>query len=332
MAAMIETKTVKIPKSMDPFYVEINGEKFSYPAGTEQEVPLDVAAVIEEHDANIHKPSMSPAFNQSVSIQPDWNVGDPNDLRHIKNRPFYADTEVLFEFSAANYMGDGAYSAEEAWPIKGGDTVTVTLDGVKYESSCLGFDGEACYFGNLSFLGMSEGADLPFAGMVVFAEGWSMIQAFDFTDGHTGKIELVNEIKTIDPMFIPEGLFIVRMQLDQGVLSLDKTYKEIYNAYRAGKIPVVFNGAEAVVENISVVYGDAFHFFHISHHRAVDESTGEVVEQGEITFTRGGLGRSDGVYDRGFGACLRLCSDGTAQVLTYRFDATITTEFDGAVS
>lgn len=306
----------KIPDNMRPWSCEVNGVKYVYPAGTEQDVPEEVAAIIDAYWASKEKvfPNTAISFNE------------------LKDRPFYADTEVIFELSAANYMGDGAYLAMENWPMKAGDTVTVTWDGVRYECSCLGFDGEVCYFGNLTFIGIPEGADLPFAGMVVFAEGWSMIQDLEGTGEHTGKIEIVKEVKTIDPMFIPEGLFIVRMLLDKGVLTLDKTYQEIYTAYMAGKIPVVVNGTEAEVENISVVYGDAFHFHQIMHHRAVDESTGEVVEQGEITFTRGGLGSTNGVYDRGFGGCLRLRSDGTAQVVTYRFDATITTEFDGAVS
>lgn len=44
-------KTVKIPTSMRPFVVYVNGEKYIYEAGTEQEVPDEVAIVIEQHDA-----------------------------------------------------------------------------------------------------------------------------------------------------------------------------------------------------------------------------------------------------------------------------------------
>lgn len=44
-------KTVKIPESMNPFRVNINGVEYTYPAGTEQKVSNDEAAVIEHHIA-----------------------------------------------------------------------------------------------------------------------------------------------------------------------------------------------------------------------------------------------------------------------------------------
>ena len=41
-------KVVKIPSHMIPRYVcQVNGREYSFPAGTEQEVPDDVATVIE---------------------------------------------------------------------------------------------------------------------------------------------------------------------------------------------------------------------------------------------------------------------------------------------
>ena len=45
------SRTVKIPECMNPFDVWVNGAKYSYPAGTEQEVPDNVADVIEHHIA-----------------------------------------------------------------------------------------------------------------------------------------------------------------------------------------------------------------------------------------------------------------------------------------
>lgn len=43
------SRIVKIPECMNPFDVWVNGAKYSYPAGTEQEVPDNVADVIEHH-------------------------------------------------------------------------------------------------------------------------------------------------------------------------------------------------------------------------------------------------------------------------------------------
>ena len=52
----IALKKVKIPTSMDPFVVEVNGWKYEYPAGTEQEVPEEVAAVIENIEQMTPRP------------------------------------------------------------------------------------------------------------------------------------------------------------------------------------------------------------------------------------------------------------------------------------
>ena len=44
-------KKVMIPTCKSPFNVFVNGEKYTYPSGTEQEVPDEVAIVIEQHAA-----------------------------------------------------------------------------------------------------------------------------------------------------------------------------------------------------------------------------------------------------------------------------------------
>lgn len=42
-------KKVIIPSSSNPFVVDINGKKYTYQAGTEQEVPDEVAVIIEAY-------------------------------------------------------------------------------------------------------------------------------------------------------------------------------------------------------------------------------------------------------------------------------------------
>ena len=44
-------KKVMIPTCKRPFNVFVNGVKYTYPSGTEQEVPDEVAIVIEQHEA-----------------------------------------------------------------------------------------------------------------------------------------------------------------------------------------------------------------------------------------------------------------------------------------
>lgn len=48
---------VKIPTFMDPFIVEVNGQQYKYPAGTEQNVPEEVAAVIQNINDMTPKPA-----------------------------------------------------------------------------------------------------------------------------------------------------------------------------------------------------------------------------------------------------------------------------------
>lgn len=47
---------VKIPENMSPFVVIVNGVEYSYPAGTTQMVPEEVAEVIAQHVEAMPKP------------------------------------------------------------------------------------------------------------------------------------------------------------------------------------------------------------------------------------------------------------------------------------
>ncbi len=51
---------VKIPENMSPFVVIVNGVEYSYPAGTTQMVPEEVAEVIGQHVEAMPKP-MAPS-------------------------------------------------------------------------------------------------------------------------------------------------------------------------------------------------------------------------------------------------------------------------------
>lgn len=54
-------KTVQIPECMNPFEVIVNNNRYSYPAGTEQTVPKEVAEVIEVHMKN-HEERTAPPY------------------------------------------------------------------------------------------------------------------------------------------------------------------------------------------------------------------------------------------------------------------------------
>jgi hypothetical protein len=190
--AGIALKKVMIPTSMDPFVVEVNGWKYEYPAGTEQEVPEEVAAVIENIEGNTPKP--------------DPRAGEPS-FESLRDKPFGEDTKVIFDQTIDfTQLSNGQYMTDGFWPIKAGDTVAVTLDGVKHE--CTAFNhsdeyGSMVIFGNSIIFGGDDTGE-PFVGGVVPGQG-SILIDLDEPTVRSVKIEKT-EIHKLDPKFLPSGM------------------------------------------------------------------------------------------------------------------------------
>ena len=108
-------KTVKIPECMNPFEVIVNNQRYRYPGGTEQEVPDEVAEVIEVHMKN-HEERTAPPYVPSagggystckvhVSIEPDtygyeftYSTLDDNGKPTIKNiRHWFDSSEYEYD-------------------------------------------------------------------------------------------------------------------------------------------------------------------------------------------------------------------------------------------
>lgn len=202
-------RTVKIPECMNPFYVEVNGHKYSYPAGTTQEVPEDVAAVIEAHEGVHHHGYHGPVHNQSMNIRPDWSVNDPGDLRFVRNRPCYEETAVLFdqrvEFTEEEgIMGCrypfGEYLEEAKY--------LVTYNGEEYECDAVDIGaGAPCALGNLAVIGGNDTGE-PFL-IVVYdndGDGSTEIDVCGFSGNASAsvKIELV-DITKLHHKYLPDG-------------------------------------------------------------------------------------------------------------------------------
>lgn len=94
-------KTVIIPENMNPFRVIINGVEYSYPAGTEQKVSNDEAAVIEHH-IRMHeelskqkKPSERIAFCIEIDDLKSKVITPLNDIRDawLAGRPVIMNTD-----------------------------------------------------------------------------------------------------------------------------------------------------------------------------------------------------------------------------------------------
>ena len=67
-------KKVTIPRCAHPFVVNVNGRKYIYPAGTEQEVPDAVAAIIEQHHKN-HEESCNGVDVHNASYEAGYAKG-----------------------------------------------------------------------------------------------------------------------------------------------------------------------------------------------------------------------------------------------------------------
>lgn len=209
----------KIPEDMRPWECNVNGVKYVYPAGTEQNVPAEVAALIDAY------------WEKQAVDYPETGISF-NDLR---DRPFGESTEVLFdqrvEIVSEELMIEGAL------PISAGDLVKVTWNGAEYE--CTAFTGanNLVFFGNTGFMG-GEDNGIPFAMATATIDGQGMfgIIAPHFV-GQTVSVKVEGlVVKTIDPKFCTA--FRVNVWYNGSAYLADKTCAEIREAERK-KYPIV---------------------------------------------------------------------------------------------
>lgn len=79
------SKNVKIPDSMSPFVVYVNGKKYIYPAGETVEVPDEVAVVIEQHNAYHEKKPDEPTYYEGYNIIKEMDFGmDADEYGYIR--------------------------------------------------------------------------------------------------------------------------------------------------------------------------------------------------------------------------------------------------------
>lgn len=218
----------KIPEDMRPWECNVNGVKYVYPAGTEQNVPAEVAAIID-------------AYWEKQEVDYTETGISFNDLR---DRPFGESTEVLFD-QRVEFTTDGAYVQNSALPISDGDFVKVTLDGVEYEltAEVATLGPTVVCFGNAGFFGGTFG-EIPFGVATGSMDGEETLAVIapDYK-GATVPIKIERtKVKTIDPKFLPEtgAGFNVNVWYDSDALDYvsDKTYEQIKAAEEA-KTPIV---------------------------------------------------------------------------------------------
>lgn len=88
------SKVVTIPTYQSPFVVMVNGVKYVFPAGSVQEVPDEVAVVIEANGRKKPEEPVDAPFDccegggSGGGTQSDWNQTDSSAADFIKNKPF----------------------------------------------------------------------------------------------------------------------------------------------------------------------------------------------------------------------------------------------------
>jgi len=214
-----ETILRKIPEDMQPWECNVNGVKYVYPAGTEQNVPAEVAAIIDAYWEN-----------QEVDY-PETGISF-NDLR---DRPFYEESAVLFDQRVE--LADGQTVLPYNLPISDGDLVVVTIDGFKYEvNAFVDVTGAEVYVTS----GSEENPDfIVITGTQ--ADSQNTIIVVPNKASATVKIEK-SVIHTIDPKFLPGGEMVVNITAVATMETestpqfvADKTFAEIAEAVTKAK-------------------------------------------------------------------------------------------------
>ena len=221
---MVEMFLRKIPEDMRPWECNVNGVKYVYPAGTEQNVPAEVAALIDAY------------WEKQEVDYPETGISF-NDLR---DRPFGESTEVLFDQRVEFELLEGLMGITVPFPepLEPGKTYRVTYNDVAYDCVAnIGPSGELCYLGNASIMGLDDTGE-PFVVLVVEEMGqvFGQIASINSDTSATVKIEK-SVIHTIDTKFLPGGgggMLVTVTQNDDDTFTPDKTFQEAINAIAAG--------------------------------------------------------------------------------------------------
>lgn len=244
------SKNVMIPDCTRPFFeVEINGKKYKYRSGTKQEVPDDVAAVIEQHTEAHEK---KPVFNGGS--QPDWNQNDPTKPDYVKNRTHYTEKHEVeyLPYSARTFteggcdyydeiVGSGAENASFPFKWQKFAEVIITFDGVKYTYN---LDPVFPVFGNIAIFGAPEDTGEPFACNL--NNFLVRVQSTDDSTHSFGIVGVIAENHTIPEKYLPSKVAeLPKIYVEMGFGMVDRLpnvtfpYKKTRNGMEFDEFPTV---------------------------------------------------------------------------------------------
>ena len=202
-------KTIKIPSTMIPYRVIVNGKEYVYEAGATVEVPDEVAIAIENSVAaaeDLVRPSDN---TPSGGDQSDWNQTDETAADFIKNKPFWQTIKnqrvIYAEQSFSVDAEQGGIPIDYTLFTLEEDGYIVKFDGVEYEYRGLN-NTDAIMFGNLSRFGYGEDTGEPFVVAVIPTLETAVIIVADENDHTVGIIGGITETKKIGTMYLYKSL------------------------------------------------------------------------------------------------------------------------------
>ena len=219
------SKTVKIPDYTRPNWVCcIGGHRYVYPAGSTQEVPDEVAELIEDQMELQPKEDENAGSGGGVS---SWNdlkdkpFGDVIEVQnyHIDKMTAYVEWDDYQGSYCGNVFKNGIYvNGQEELGVGYGNLVhgeyyTVLWDGVEYEAEFRYVEGGGCFgheYYNPKYWGDSQG--LPFGIFITFEGRLLAVETTDPGESHTFAIytkgDTSEAFKTIDPKYMPNSVWL----------------------------------------------------------------------------------------------------------------------------
>ena len=250
-------KTVTIPTSQSQFVVMVNGAKYVYPAGSVQDVPDEVAVVIEAHNKQTAKP------NNKVDAPFDCG-GGVSSWNDLTDKPFGDANTVILEEQELQYDAEiQGYVATHTHPIHDGDALTIVYDGKSYECNAIFVAHmNAVAFGNLALVGFPTDTGEPFFGGYI--NGIVMIIP---TDGASHTVKITAAVTTkIPTKYLPDSIggvkYVTIGRDDDDNYTASATYAQITTWIKSGLdvkciydrhiVPLVFSDALSEITTYAI--------------------------------------------------------------------------------
>ena len=146
-----------------------------------------------------------------LNKQSDWNQNDETQPDYVKNRPFYTgdfvETEIIPKITVTFTEREGFMTATwpESFDAVEGQTYKISWDGTDYVCTCVFFNGEILFLGNLALIGVGDDTGESF---IFMKQGRWLVGTTESATEHVISIsEYAKQIVQIDEKYLPESAF-----------------------------------------------------------------------------------------------------------------------------